>query len=40
MDKKSDTKAIEKWLRLVDKPLAKKEEGKRTKSQRMNNKNK
>jgi len=25
MDKEAETKAIEKWLRMVDKPLAKKE---------------
>jgi len=25
MDKEAETKAIEKWLRMVDKPLAKKD---------------
>ena len=29
MDEETETKAIEKWLRMVDKPLATKEEDKR-----------
>ena len=29
MDEKTETKAIEKWLRMVDKPLVKKERDKK-----------
>ncbi len=29
MDKETETKAIEKWLRMVDKPLTKKEREKK-----------
>ncbi len=29
MDEEAETKAIEKWLRMVDKPLAKKEADKK-----------
>ncbi len=29
MDEEAETKAIEKWLRMVDNPLATKEEGKK-----------
>ncbi len=29
MDEEAETKAIEKWLRMVDKPLEKKEEDKK-----------
>jgi hypothetical protein len=37
MDEEAETKAIEKWLRMVDEPLATKEgEKKRTQSQKMN----
>ncbi len=36
MDEETETKAIEKWLRMVDKPLAKKRETKRTRSQEKN----
>ena len=36
MDKKAETKAIEKWLKLVDKPLLKKEEKRGRKVQRKN----
>lgn len=37
MDKEADTKAIEKWLRLVDKPLVKKEEDKEGKKNEQKN---
>ncbi len=36
MDEEAQTKAIEKWLRMVDKPLEKKREIKRTRSQEKN----
>jgi len=33
MDKEAETKAIEKWLQMVDKPLAKKEKDKKPKGE-------
>ena len=36
MDKEAETKAIEKWLRMVDKPLGGKKGDKRTQGQEKN----
>ena len=40
MKKESETKALEEWLRTVDKPLTKKEQNKRKRSQKMRRTNK
>jgi hypothetical protein len=40
MDEEAETKAIEKWLRMVDKPLATKEGDRKPKSQKRSKNNK
>jgi len=40
MDEEAETKAIEKWLRMVDKPLATKEGDRKTRNQKPSKNNK